>query len=67
MARCSSTCPQQSLPAGLPLEVAKTHPRYKHLLKKLRCEFDAGHEGVHSAGQMRWHDPPVIRIGGREL
>lgn len=67
MTRCTSKCPDESLPAGMTLDVARTHPRYKHLLERIQCELQAGHEGVHRRGaHLSWHDPQRLIVGGRE-
>lgn len=62
---CPSHPPRRSLPAGMTVETAEAHPRFKHLLESdAGCELDAGHDGVHRAGQLTWHDPPLLLVGG---
>lgn len=68
MSRCAKRVPNPPLPAGLPVHVADAHPRFAHLTTPgAQCELDAGHEGRHSAGLLRWFDPPVIFVGGRAI
>lgn len=65
MKRCEKRCPNSPLPAGLPNEVAETHPRYKHLLVPgAQCEQEDGHVGPHRNGGLIWHDPAKLIVGG---
>jgi hypothetical protein len=65
MSRCPKTAPVPATPAGLTIEVGRTHPRYAHLFEPgARCELDAGHEDRHKNGLLYWNDPPVLFVGG---
>ena len=55
---------RESLPAGLSVQVAETHPRYQHLLiPGAQCTLEDEHEGPHRDGGLIWHDPPKLVVG----
>lgn len=67
MPDCPSRAPRPSLPAGMTIETASHHPRFKHLLEDTApCALQAGHEPPHQAsnGLLRWYDPPIMFVGG---
>lgn len=66
MADCPSRAPRRNLPAGMTMEAAAAHPRYRHLLEpEAPCTLESGHDPPHANGLLRWYDPPLILIGGQ--
>jgi hypothetical protein len=34
--------------------------------RKIPCELEAGHAGVHRNGPLLWHEPPLVIVDGLE-
>lgn len=65
MARCAKRAPPPALPAGMTVEVARTHPRFRYWLEPgARCELDARHKPAdrHRSGVLVWYDPPRVEL-----
>lgn len=64
MSRCATRDKPFPLPPSLPIELARSHPRFKHWLEPgAQCELESGHIGPHRAGLLVWHDPPIVVRG----
>jgi len=68
MTRCTKRAANPPLPPSFPLELAPSHPRYRHFLTPgARCELELGHDGPHRNGLLVWHDPAVLYVGGERV
>lgn len=68
MIRCENKYKNPPLPAGMPVEAARNHPRYAHLLiPGAQCTLELDHAEPYRDGGLIWHDPPLLLVDGQPV